>query len=299
MIRLYTYGAYNPGLSQGGWGVVSVEDGQKSVFSGTAKNTTSNRMEITAALEGILRTPQGSEIIVHTDSQYLFGCMTRGWQRKANVDLWEKLDRAVSQRKVEWEWAYRNTDSFHKEAHELAIGLAGKSEASVTAAEAPEAPAQKHLTHLDESGRARMVDIAEKPDTLREAVAQGLVRMKVSTFEQLSQGGMPKGDVLAVARIAAIMAAKQTPFLIPLCHPIQIAEVRVDFTLNQENSTVEIISTVKSTGKTGVEMEALTAVAIAGLTIYDMCKAVDRGMTLENIRLVKKSGGKSGTIALE
>ncbi len=299
MIRLYTDGAYNPGLGQGGWGVVLVEDGQKSVFSGTAKNTTSNRMEITAALEGILRTPQGSEIMVHTDSQYLFGCMTQGWQRKANVDLWEKLDRAVSQRKVEWEWAYRNTDSCHKEAHELAIGLAGKSEASVTAAEAPEAPAQKPLTHLDESGRARMVDIAEKPDTLREAVAKGLVRMQPSTFEQLSQGGMPKGDVLAVARIAAIMAAKQTPFLIPLCHPIQIAEVRVDFTLNQDNSTVEIISTVKSTGKTGVEMEALTAVAIAGLTIYDMCKAVDRGMTLENIRLVKKSGGKSGTIALE
>ncbi|MBI2832421.1 MAG: cyclic pyranopterin monophosphate synthase MoaC [Chloroflexi bacterium] len=229
--------------------------------------------------------------------------MTQGWQRKANVDLWEKLDQAVKQRKVRWEWAYRNTSPFHKDAHELAFGLAGRVEAAAVAPSAEKetsgVPVKKELTHLDEAGRARMVDIGEKPDTLREAVAKGLVRMQPSTFEMISKGGMPKGDVLAVARIAGIMAAKQTPFLIPLCHPIQISEAKVDFVLHKADSAVEIVAAVKSTGKTGVEMEALTAVAIAGLTIYDMCKAVDRGMRLEEIRLSRKSGGKSGTIALE
>ncbi len=155
------------------------------------------------------------------------------------------------------------------------------------------------LTHIDSKGRARMVNISEKPDTEREAVAKGTVRMQSSTFQLLKKGEMAKGDVLAVAQLAGIMAAKQTPALIPLCHPILIGEIRVDFRLDEGDSAVEITSTVKSTGKTGVEMEALTATAVAALTIYDMCKAVDRGMRIENIRLVRKSGGKSGTIALE
>ncbi len=155
------------------------------------------------------------------------------------------------------------------------------------------------LTHVDESGRPRMVDITEKADTRREAVAKGVVRMKASTFELLKKGTMPKGDVLAVAQLAGIMAAKQTPDLIPLCHPILIGEIKVEFNLDEENSAVEIAATVKSTGKTGVEMEALTATAVAALTIYDMCKAADRSMRIDSIRLVRKSGGKSGTINLE
>ena len=155
------------------------------------------------------------------------------------------------------------------------------------------------LTHIDESGRPRMVDITEKADTRREAVAKGVVRMKASTFELLKKGTMPKGDVLAVAQLAGIMAAKQTPDLIPLCHPILIGEIEVEFNLDEENSAVDIAATVKSTGKTGVEMEALTATAVAALTIYDMCKAADRSMRIDSIRLVRKSGGKSGTINLE
>ena len=155
------------------------------------------------------------------------------------------------------------------------------------------------LTHIDESGRPRMVDITEKADTRREAVAKGVVRMKASTFELLKKGTMPKGDVLAVAQLAGIMAAKQTPDLIPLCHPILIGEIKVEFNLDEENSAVDIAATVKSTGKTGVEMEALTATAVAALTIYDMCKAADRSMRIDSIRLVRKSGGKSGTINLE
>ena len=157
----------------------------------------------------------------------------------------------------------------------------------------------KKLTHMDESGRPKMVDITEKPDTHRQAVAKGLVRMQPTTLELIKKGSMAKGDVLSVAQLAGIMAAKQTPDLIPLCHPLLIGDVGIEFNIDEKESTVEITTTVESTGKTGVEMEALTATAIAALTIYDMCKAVDRGMRIENIRLVRKSGGKSGTITLE
>ena len=155
------------------------------------------------------------------------------------------------------------------------------------------------LTHIDSKGRPKMVDISEKPDTQREAVARGTVRMQDSTFQLLKKGEMAKGDVLAVAQLAGIMAAKKTPDLIPLCHPILIGDIKVELGLDEEKGAVEITATVQSTGKTGVEMEALTAAAVAALTIYDMCKAVDRGMKIENIRLVRKSGGKSGDITLE
>jgi cyclic pyranopterin phosphate synthase len=157
----------------------------------------------------------------------------------------------------------------------------------------------KKLTHMDESGRPRMVDVTEKPDTHRQAVARGLVRMQPATLELIKRGQVTKGDVLSVAQLAGIMAAKQTPRLIPLCHPILIGEVRIEFDIDNKESTVAITSTVESTGKTGVEMEAMTATSVAALTIYDLCKAVDRGMKIENIRLIRKSGGKSGTITLE
>jgi cyclic pyranopterin phosphate synthase len=159
--------------------------------------------------------------------------------------------------------------------------------------------AEKKLTHLDNAGRPRMVDITGKADTARMAVARGAVRMQPATFQLIKQGGTAKGDVLSVAQLAGIMAAKRTPDLIPLCHPILIGNVKVEFSLDEAKSAIEITATVESTGKTGVEMEALTATAVAALTIYDMCKAVDRGMKIENIRLVRKSGGKSGTIKLE
>jgi cyclic pyranopterin phosphate synthase len=144
-----------------------------------------------------------------------------------------------------------------------------------------------------------MVDVTGKPDTNREAVARGVVRMQADTFQLIKQGGTAKGDVLAVAQLAGIMAAKQTPSLIPLCHPILIGDIKIEFNLDEANSTVNITAYVASTGKTGVEMEALTATAVAALTIYDMCKAVDRGIKIENIRLVRKSGGQSGQIDLE
>ncbi len=142
-----------------------------------------------------------------------------------------------------------------------------------------------------------MVDVSQKALTEREAVAKGLVVMKTETLSMIKDGKMPKGDVLATAQIAGIMAAKQTSLIIPMCHPLMLDEVRVEFSLSQQS--VEITATVKCTGKTGVEMEALTAVTASALTIYDMCKMVERGITIENIRLIKKSGGRSGTIVLE
>ncbi len=151
------------------------------------------------------------------------------------------------------------------------------------------------LTHFDETGRARMVDVTAKGETVREATARGTVRMKRETLELIEQGRIAKGDVLAVAQVAGIMGAKRTPDLIPMCHPLAITGVEMSFHLNREESSVEISATVRLAGRTGVEMEALTAVSVAALTIYDMCKAVDREMTLDRIQLVRKSGGKSGT----
>jgi cyclic pyranopterin phosphate synthase len=298
VINIYTDGAYNPVPGQGGWAAVIVDGRQKRVFSGTAKKTTSNRMEITSALEGVLKTKPGAEVVVYTDSQYLFGCMASGWQRRANRDLWGQLDEAVSKRKVRWEWIDQGArNAFHREAHDLANSLASQGEAAQKKEVAR--TAARELTHIDAAGRPRMVDISGKPDTEREAVAKGVVRMQPSTLQFMKRGGTAKGDVLSVAQLAGIMAAKQTSNLIPLCHPILIGDIKVEFSLDEAKSAVEITTTVKSVGKTGVEMEALTATAVAALTIYDMCKAVDRGMRLENICLVKKSGGKSGTISLE
>jgi cyclic pyranopterin phosphate synthase len=150
------------------------------------------------------------------------------------------------------------------------------------------------LTHVTSSGEAKMVDISGKGDTERVAVASGRVMMKPETLKAIKEASLKKGDVIAAARVAGIMAAKQTPALIPLCHTILIDEVAIDFDLSGEDR-IDIRATAKSTGKTGVEMEALVATSVAALTIYDMAKAVDRGMTITDICLESKSGGKSGT----
>ncbi len=150
------------------------------------------------------------------------------------------------------------------------------------------------LTHLNSSGEARMVDITQKGDTAREAVARGKVLMKPGTLQQIKSAGLKKGDVLAVARVAGIIAAKKTPDLIPLCHTILIDDIAIDFDLSA-NDSIGITATAKSTGKTGVEMEALVAATVSALTIYDMCKSVDREMTIAEIYLESKKGGKSGT----
>ncbi len=160
----------------------------------------------------------------------------------------------------------------------------------------------KRLTHVDEEGRARMVDVGAKPDTEREAVARGRVYMRPETLALIRANQLKKGDALGVANVAGIMAAKRTHELIPMCHPLLLTHVQVEFTFSPDGADpayVEIEATVRTTGKTGVEMEALTAVAVAALTIYDMAKAVDRAMRISDVRLVRKTGGKSGEVILE
>ncbi len=157
----------------------------------------------------------------------------------------------------------------------------------------------EQLSHIDDAGRARMVDVSAKADTVREAVARGSVRMQPETLALVQSGGVPKGDVIATARLAGVMAAKRTHELIPLCHPLLLTDIDVEITPDEAASCLEISATVRTTGKTGVEMEAMTAVSVAALTVYDMCKAVERGIRIEGVRLVHKTGGKSGEIELE
>jgi len=155
------------------------------------------------------------------------------------------------------------------------------------------------FTHLDDDGNAVMVDVTAKDATERTATAKGSVVIAPETMALILEGGVKKGDVLSVAQLAGIMAAKKTPNLIPLCHPLGLSSVKVNLTCDAERNAVDITATCKLTGQTGVEMEALTAVAVAGLTVYDMCKAIDRGMRLVDIRLTHKAGGKSGVFEAE
>jgi len=151
------------------------------------------------------------------------------------------------------------------------------------------------LTHFDKKGRAKMVDVSDKAETLREAVVRGSVFMNPKTFKKIMSGDIAKGDVLAIAKVAGIMAAKKTSEIIPMCHPLNLSHVEVNFYPVGKDSRIDIEAKVKIKAQTGVEMEGFIAVAAAGLTIYDMCKAIDRGMMFSNIHLVKKTGGKSGT----
>jgi cyclic pyranopterin monophosphate synthase len=155
-------------------------------------------------------------------------------------------------------------------------------------------PSPSPLTHFDNAGQAHMVDVGEKQETQRSATARGRIRMQASTLELIRAGNAKKGDVLGIARIAAIQASKRTGDLIPLCHPIALTRVAVDFTIDADACAVDCEVTAECVGRTGVEMEALTATAVGLLTIYDMCKAVDRGMTIDGIGLIEKKGGKSG-----
>lgn len=288
MIRIYTDGAClgNPG--PGGWAAVIISDAGKKEIKGREERTTNNRMELLAAINGLSQTALGSEVTIESDSQYLVKTMTGNLRRKANLDLWEKLDRLSADRSVSWVWirghdGHPENERADKLANEAA-GISGR---------------QSGPTHFDSEGNVHMVDVTAKKATDRVATAKANVIMKPDTLAQIKRGEMAKGDVLAVARIAGIMAAKQTPHLIPLCHPLPVSGVDVDLKLDEERCAVEVTATVKTTAQTGVEMEALTAATVTALTVYDMCKAIDRAMRIDNIRLVRKTGGRSGEIVLE
>ena len=267
-------------------------------------------MEIMAVVEGLRNISDKSEVAVFSDSTYVINTMTKNWKRNKNKDLWDLLDQEVTSRAVSWHWVKGHSgDPLNEEADRLAYGEAtGKFGPEhepflgegLMETDKPEPTTTKDdtLTHVDERGAARMVDVGAKPDSDRVAVAIGFVEMKIETLQMIKTNEFKKGDVLSVARIAGIMGAKQTPGLIPLCHPLPLTQVTVDFELDEERSRVEIRAMAKTHGKTGVEIEALTATSIAALTIYDMCKAVDRGMQI-GTRLLSKTGGQSGDVFLE
>ena len=284
MITIYTDGSClgNPG--PGGWAAVIEDNGAKRSLSGKEDNTTNNRMEILAAIKGLQAVPASSEVTVFSDSQYVVNTMTRGWKRNANRDLWAALDAVAGQRKVAWQWVRGHTGNpGNEEANALALQQANSF-----------CKGKSTLTHLDSQGNAQMVDVSGKDATLRDAVAESLVHMKPSTLRLIKEGSIKKGDVLAVARVAGIVAAKRTWELIPMCHPVPLDRVAIEFDLDAGAGAIRITASARTTAKTGVEMEALTAVNIAALTIYDMAKAVDRAMKISEVRLVSKSGGRSG-----
>ena len=303
MIDIYTDGACSGNPGPGGWSAIIIADGGKRVLYGGEDLTTNNRMEMLAAIEGLRATPPSTKVTVHTDSTYLINTMTRGWKRKANQDLWGCLDGEVGSRRVSWKWVRGHSghplneeaDSIAYQESQARAGRTAPARRSPPGGgeDTPGASPGSSLTHVDESGRASMVDVGGKSATRRVAVAEGRVTMQPRTLGMVEDNAMAKGDVLAVARVAGIMAAKRTPELVPLCHVLPLDSVVVDLTADQSDSAVHIQATASTTAKTGVEMEALTAVSTAALTVYDMCKAVDRTMRIEGIRLVSKTGGRS------
>ncbi len=290
LIQIYTDGAClgNPG--PGGWGAVIIEDGRTRTMSGADKSTTNNRMEMRAVSQGLAAVPEAEQITVFSDSRYVVNTMTRGWKRKSNVDLWNRLDAEVAAHRVEWRWVRGHDGNPGNEEADSLATAAAKGDAN---------PSQPRLSHVDDTGKAGMVDVGDKATTVREATAKGTVLMRAETFALIKANAVKKGDVLGVARVAGIMGAKNTSQLIPLCHPLPLDKVSVDFELDPEANSVNITATARTTAKTGVEMEALIAVSVAALTIYDMCKSADRAMRIDAIRLVKKSGGRSGNVTLE
>ena len=319
VIEIYTDGACRGNPGPGGWAAVILEDGSQRELHGKEAPTTNNRMELLAVIKGLAAVPQSAEVTVYSDSTYVVNTMTKGWKRKANQDLWARLDAEVQGRRVGWRWVRGHAGNpLNERADELASREAGSRAGNPSGGDTGPSGARGRplrsgvdgesgvatLSHVDPTGKARMVDVGWKPDTKRTAVASGSVVMKPETLALVRSNDLEKGDVLGVARLAGIMAAKQTSQLIPLCHPLPLDQVAVDFDLEDpearaDGQAVLITATASTTAKTGVEMEALTAVSVAALTIYDMCKSVDRGMRIEGVRLLRKSGGMSGDIDLQ
>ena len=290
MINIYTDGSCEGNPGKGGWAAIIIDDEKRAVISGNEYYSTNNRMELTAAIKGLEAAPEGSEVTVFSDSQYLVNTMNRNWKRKANNDLWNKVDILVTTHDVKWKWIKGHSGHPENEEADRIAGL----QSGIVEGEHYSDLVTSRLTHLDEQGRVNMVDVGNKIISKRSAIAKAFVNMESGIIRMILDGGIPKGDVLACARLAGIMAAKHTSSLIPLCHPIQLNQVKIDLDCDESRNGIEVRATVTTDARTGVEMEALTAVTIASLTIYDMCKSLDKSISIEEIMLVSKRGGKSG-----
>ena len=280
---LYTDGSCigNPG--PGGWASIIIINDVKTTLSGSDEETTNNKMEITAIIKGLEQFPENSSVKIFTDSEYVINTMTKNWKRNTNLDLWNCLDSLVKNRTIEWNWVKGHSgNKLNDEADLIANG------------EAKKIIEKKKLTHLNKEGNAQMVDTSTKGITERIAIVSGKILMKKETLDTALKGNLKKGDLFSVAKTSGINAAKWTHLLIPMCHPIPVSNVVIDIVPNHNMPGLEITSTVKANWNTGVEMEAFTAVSITCLTIFDMCKSLDKSMKIEDIHLVHKAGGASG-----
>ena len=288
---IYTDGSCVPNPGPGGWAAIIISDKPTITLQGYEEQTTNNRMELLAIIKALESVPKNDQVKIFSDSKYAINTITHGWKRNTNHDLWERLDNETAKRGIEWEWVKGHSgdpmneqvDMLAREAADMIIN----NQETIS------------LSHVDHSGKATMVDISSKHPTAREAVAKGSVLTNVKTINLIRENGFEKGDVLGIARVAGIMGGKSAQSLIPLCHPLSLTQLTVDLGTDIETKSVNITAKAKTTGKTGVEMEALTAVSIAALTIYDMCKSVDKTMRISNVRLVSKSGGSSGDLVFE
>ncbi len=294
MIDIYTDGACSGNPGPGGWGAIVIIDGQQTVLKGGLGETTNNRMEMMAVIEGLRYLPSKSIVTIHTDSTYITNTMTKGWRRKANLDLWQEIDDLVDKQSVTWKWVKGHAGN---PLNELADSIAFKeSQSRITKnkGKIEENPTlfDETLSHVDQTGNASMVDVGAKSSTFRVAKAEGWVHMKPATLNLIKENSIGKGDVLSVAKVAGIMASKKTSDLIPLCHPIPVDKVSVEILIDESKNAIHVVSEASTHSKTGIEMEALIAVSISCLTIYDMCKSAERTIKIDGIRLLKKTGGK-------
>lgn len=278
---VYTDGSCIPNPGSGGW-AYEIRNSMDEIIdssSGFDKNTTNNRMELTAVIKSFQSDyiKSNSVVTIRSDSQLIINTMNKNWKKKENTDLWNDLDEYKKSKNLhcEWEWV---------KAH---AGIEGNENVDQKANQ------EAKMSHLSNDGNVNMVDVSDKNQTIRVAKATSKIKLSKTAFEMTKSNDSKKGNVLATARIAGILAAKKTHELIPLCHQINLTNIKIDFILD-DLGFITVDSKVKCIGNTGVEMEALTSVTVASLTIYDMLKSVDKRIVINDIHLISKSGGKSG-----
>ncbi|MFL2746405.1 MAG: cyclic pyranopterin monophosphate synthase MoaC [Dehalococcoidia bacterium] len=326
MILIYTDGSCLSNPGPGGWAAIILDGESKMILKGGEKNTTNNRMEIMAVISGLESVSNDDDVTIYSDSKYVINSITLGWKRKANLDLWELLDQQLIGKNVEWKWVKGHSgDKYNDEADQIAFSeattfssklkgsykidprveyLMNKPDLEIddsdrNSIDTRDISGEGKMSHLDDQGKATMVNVGSKEKTIRTAEAKCDVILGAEILELIKDNQIKKGDVFSVANIAGIMAAKKASNLIPLCHTILIDKVEINFDIDENNSQVEITSIVETSERTGVEIEALVAASVAGVTIYDMCKSMDKKIRIDNLRLVKKTGGKSGDFDIE